>query len=502
MSDGQRSTINDQRSPPTADRRSLAAHPSARGLVAAILAALEDGDSEAAADGAAAGQDAFPDAAIFHRLRGFALFALGATEEAQGHLRAALAVDPLDNAAQAALARVADALGDPYTAAEELLTAWEHDPANTALRADLTARLATLYGPEGYLQFTRPALAALYARNAFPRRAEREYRAILAEHPERADIRLAFALVQWQLGRLPETVAACSALLAEQPQLVRARWALADALARRGDGEAARAHAIMAAPLDPDGGIARDLIAANPDAAIVDPDEPLVARASPAPEGTRAHLRLVKREAAPADMGAAAPRPALQSPDALAALPNPQDTPYAGPASAPEPEPAPPPPDRDRAPEPVVAVVEEDGQIIATMPGGEPSLDATDVLPNPPAPVPTGEGGDVGAHSRAPSGDDPPATDSPVAAMRARMAAGDYAGMVGGMRGLLAVAGEDAEQVRALLPALRLLVDALHRPDAHRLLGDAYRRLALYPQAEGQYRQALLIRVAGKDAGK
>lgn len=107
-------------------------------------------------------------------------------------------------------------------------------------------------------------------------------------------------------------------------------------------------------------------------------------------------------------------------------------------------------------------------------------------------------------HSRAPALDAlaPAIPDNPVAAMRARMAAGDYAGMVGGMRGLLQAAGQDAEQIRALLPALRLLVDALHRPDAHRLLGDAYRRLGLFPQAEGQYRQALLIRVAGKDAGK
>lgn len=476
------------------------AERSARGLVAATRAVLDDGDNEAAADDAAIGLDAFPDAAVFHRLRGVALFALGATDEAREHLHAALAVDPLDNEAQATLARVADTFGDPYTAAEYLLTAWEHDPANVTLRADLTERLAALYGPEGYLQFTRPALAALYARNAFPRRAEREYRAILAEHPDRLDLRLAFALARWQVGRLPETIETCTALLEAAPHLVRARWALADATARQGNGELARAHAKQAARLDPDGGIARAMIAANPDAAIVDPDEPLTARAPHIPQAPR--LRLVK------------PEPAPESATAMVSLPNPQDTPYAEPlqAAAPEPEPMPPPPDRDHEPEPVLAVVEEDGQIIATTPGGEPSLDATDVLPNPPTPFPRGEGGagEVGAHSCAPAPDAPlPATephaavlDNPIAAMRARMAAGDYAGMVGGMRGLLQAAGRDAEQVRALLPALRLLVDALHRPDAHRLLGDAYRRLGLFPQAEGQYRQALLIRVAGKEAGK
>jgi hypothetical protein len=45
-------------------------------------------------------------------------------------------------------------------------------------------------------------------------------------------------------------------------------------------------------------------------------------------------------------------------------------------------------------------------------------------------------------------------------------------------------------------------VDAMpERPDSHRLLGDAYAHLGLYAQAQGQYRQALLVRIAGKGAG-
>src|SRR5947209_1141452 len=111
---------------------------SVREHVAAIEAALTGGDNEGAADLAGQGLAAFPDAAVFHRLRGIGLFGLGANEEAKGHLTAALTVDPLDNAAILALARLADAERDPYTAAEYLLTAWEHDPANTELRAALT----------------------------------------------------------------------------------------------------------------------------------------------------------------------------------------------------------------------------------------------------------------------------------------------------------------------------------------------------------------------------
>ena len=538
-----------------------AAERSAREHVAAITAALDGGDNEGAADLAGQGLAAFPDAAVFHRLRGVGLFGLGVSAEALAHLTAALDVDPLDNTAILALARLADAQGDPYTAAEHFVTAWEHDPANPALRAELTERLAALYGPEGYLQFTRPALAALYVRNAFPERAAREYRDILAEHPSRIDLRLAAALAQWRLGNLTETVEACTALLDTQPQIVRARWALADAMARRGRGEVARDHAKQAAHVDPDGAIARDLIAANPDAAIVDPDEPMrvpldrraqihvVSTAPSAPPAVEVEatddttlgerpvgegetpprtntMRLVETlsglaaalvaaNAAPHAELLAHPESEETRTDALSesdlrlpgteglaealaaldsptpSLPNPLDVPYVPPT---EQEAL-----ADVVPEtvaeerePVVAVVEAGGAIIATTVGGEPSLDAADALPT----TPIADAQDGGSHRRAPADDMTPTT-------RTTARAGDVAGAVGRMRAALASAGADPERVRALLPALRALADATpERPDSRRLLGDAYARLGLYAQAQGQYRQALLVRVAGKGAGR
>ena len=245
----------------------------ARDLVTDITTATEDGEYDAAVRAAAWGIEAYPDAAVFHRLRGTALVALGANEEAKADLALTLAVDPLDHEALVTLSRLEEAEGDLYTAAEHLLTAWEHDPANGLLRSDLTYRLARLYGSEGYLQYTRPALAALYVRNSYPERAAREYAAALAEQPTRVDLRLASVLARWRLNSLAETVDGCVLLLEEQPQLVRARWALADALARRGQGEKAREHAKHAALLDPDGAIARSLIESNAEATIVDPDE-------------------------------------------------------------------------------------------------------------------------------------------------------------------------------------------------------------------------------------
>jgi tetratricopeptide (TPR) repeat protein len=451
---------------------------SARALVAEIAAVLDGGDNEAAAELAAHGLSAWPDAVVFHRLRGIALFSLGSTDEATQHLTSALTIDPLDNAALIALAGIADMLGDPYTAAENLLTAWEHDPANRMLRADLTERLAALYGPEGYLQLTRPALAALYARNTFPIRAEREYRVVIAEHPDRLDLRLAATLARWRLGKLAETVESGNALLAMHPQLVRARWALADAIARQGNGEAAREHAKQSARYDPDGGIARELIATIPDAAIVDPDEPLTIAAQIA---------------------------GIAAIGVLPALHDPQDVPYVEPeeqaaldATAMS---------ADGPPEPVVAMAAADGQIVATTPGGEPALDATDALPVPSsargaAGLSVQDGGErAGAQRRVPSPPVPVTTvEDAIGAVRERLTAGDFAGAVAGMRAALQATGKDTERVRSLLPALRALVDAAQRPDAHRLLGDAYRQLGQYAQAEGQYRQALLVRVAGKGA--
>ena len=566
---------------------------SARTHVAAIASALEDGDNEGAADCAGQGLAAFPDAAVFHRLRGIALFALGANDEANAYLTAALVVDPLDNAAIIALARSADAEDDPYTAAEQFLTAWEHDPANPDLRAELTERLASLYGPEGYLQFTRPALAALYVRNRYPERAAREYRAILAENPSRTDLRVAAALAQWRLGNLTETVEECTALLTEQPQVVSARWALADALARLGNGELAREHAKHAARFDPDGAIARALIASNPDAAIVDPDEPLrvpddwrqrlpsVAVARPLPSVVEEKAMTVEpeaRNARPEPTPTSAEEPAMQSdtmrlvaalsglaaalveakaadanpdppyaqqsPDAhvttpdtealviveepieseseftlpgvagLAAaiaaldtpvdlpiesptesLPNPLDVPYTEPEDQRALAEASAQAGSEQIPTPVIAVVGEDGAIVATQPGGEPSLDAVDALPTPPIPFPQREGGAVGAIAPVVQ----PLSEKVVPSSRPEGTRSPHHAALANARAALVAAGTDHDQLHALLPGLRALVDAApERPDAHRLLGDAYARLGLYAQAEGQYRQALLVRIAGK----
>ena len=95
-----------------------------------------------------------------------------------------------------------------------------------------------------------------------------------------------------------------------------------------------------------------------------------------------------------------------------------------------------------------------------------------------------------------------PSVDA-VAAIRARVRSGDVVGAVGEMRAALTAAGTDDGHLRALLPALRALADATpQRPDSRRLLGDAYTRLGLFAQAQGQYRQALLVRVAGKGTGR
>ncbi len=762
----------------------------ARDLVADITAANGEGDHETAVRIAAWGVEAFPDAAVFHRLRGVALAALGSNEEAQADLHAALATDPLDHEALVTLSRIEEAEGDLYTAAEHLLTAWEHDPANGLLRSDLTYRLARLYGSEGYLQYTRPALAALYVRNAYPERAAREYAAALAEQPNRTDLRLASALARWRLGALAEAADGCVVLLGEQPNLVRARWVLADALARRGRGDEAREHARHAAHLDPDGAIARAMIEGNADATIVDPDEtvrvpldaprpvahpvaqttafdPAELPAAPAPpplpplpppsiaevappaigspaleeDLTEPFFVPVMTGAggsddetidttladAPADRDTEMP-PAAVVPDpeftaraiaeldsfeqtiaalertlaalnaahapraaaiddedaedtetsesaelppamsAVSAVPKPEydlpptrdfpadewvetfappregdafpavgappggaspvfppvspiapDNAFAPPtlyaewddttahasadAPLPVPEPFPEsdaafpstiadvPPQPDEEPESVVAVVTEAGEVIADYPGGEPLLEDADAFPGavaasepytapafyaPPksfaAPRPRAASPpqfvtepyaapEPFAAPTPPTASEPPSAVEPAAShetreireepdaampaappfgwgtppamptapaappaqppaaiptialgaslvptpdellvmVRQRIAAGDAAGAVGFGRAALVAAGKDTTHVRALLPAIRVLVEAVpDRPEARRLLGDTYRRLGQMSQAQGQYQQALLARVAGK----
>ncbi len=571
----------------------------ARALVAAISAALDDSDNEEAASLAQRGREFFPDAAVFYRLGGMTAFALGALPEAKRALADALTIDPLDHATILTLAHIAEADNDRYTAAEYLLTCWEHDPVNAALRAELTQRLAELYGSEGYLQYTRPALAALYARNAYPERATREYTAALAEQPARTDLRLAVALGLWQLGQLGEAETSCAALLVDHPTLVRAHWAMADALARQGKGEEARVYATRAAQLDPDGGIARTLIAQNANATIIDPDEPLRAPTPPTqtvpptvpatPAMLHEDLQGMNRDTHRADdyQPIVVPEiivPDIAAPEDIAVSVAPTILTHGHvPVSEPEPLPtdaaSPQEADTDTRwdhlingaasdalksqeeadtdtqwntakpvvsvpedandghgnsddrsfddtlaePEPVIVSIAEDGEMLATLPGGEPQLDETDALPLPDMPdthlpeqatesaaepellilatnatpaLPTPE-------PSSPAQPALPATDPEWAhrLMDERLAASDPLGAIGYVRIALAEAGDDLNGVRALLPTVRaLVVGAPDQPDARRLLGDTYSKLGQYAQAQGQYRQALVMRVAGRKA--
>ncbi len=97
------------------------------------------------------------------------------------------------------------------------------------------------------------------------------------------------------------------------------------------------------------------------------------------------------------------------------------------------------------------------------------------------------------------SGTNPLTPDTLWPAMQERLTAGDTPGALTLGRAALTAAGKDTALVRPLLPAIRALVDAApNRPDSRRLLGDTYRRLGQTAQAQGQYQQALLVRVAGK----
>jgi hypothetical protein len=232
--------------------------------------------------------------------------------------------------------------------------------------------------------------------------------------------------------------------------------------------------------------------------------------ADPSPEESEAGELLEPEVSLPHAEGLAAAIAALDAP--VDALPHPLDLPYAEPEDEGALEEMP--ITAQDEPDPIVAVVEQDGTILATQPGGEPMRDAVDALPIPfhPEGARPPDTGEEAVGARVPSGQDEPSsvlhvppvvTEMPtfesVAVMRTRVRAGDIAGAVGEMRAALTAAGTDHDRLHALLPDLRALADATpHRPDSRRLLGDAYSRLGLYAQAQGQYRQALLVRVAGR----
>lgn len=205
----------------------------------------------------------FPDYAAAYRVLGEAYLEQGQPAEAEQAFAQALLRDPRQAWAYHGLGLIAEEQNVLENALAFCQVAWELAPNHARLR-DPVLRIATRrFGTEGQAQLTSAALAQIYSNTSRLQRAATEYRAALAELPDRVDLKLGLAETLWQLGADEEAADLVREVLEENPIAIQALVILADIEGRAGnDSESADLRGRIRA-IDPDGSIAATMLARN-----------------------------------------------------------------------------------------------------------------------------------------------------------------------------------------------------------------------------------------------
>lgn len=196
-------------------------------LVRGAQEAMDRGNYHLAARACSHVLESFPDCMSAHRILGEALLERGETQPAIGHFERTLALDPLSVVARLGLGVAAEEHKGPGLAYAHYLHAWEINPALDQVRGQLV-RLRAQLGSQDRLHPTRAGLAGIHARSGQLGRAAAEWRAILAVDPESVRARTSLADVLWRAGDDAGAAAICRELLNTAPDNARALAILAD----------------------------------------------------------------------------------------------------------------------------------------------------------------------------------------------------------------------------------------------------------------------------------
>ena len=178
-----------------------------------------------------------------YRRLGKALLEQGDYAGAVDIFQRVLSAMPADFVAHAGLAIVHKA-GDRWKQALwHMERAFEVEPYNAAIRTELQE----LYGRRDGLaparvELTRGALARLYVKGGLYQQAILELREMLAEEPERVDLKLLLAEAHWRAEERVEAAEQCEAILELLPDCIDAHAMLADIMLATGDTGSAMPH--------------------------------------------------------------------------------------------------------------------------------------------------------------------------------------------------------------------------------------------------------------------
>jgi tetratricopeptide (TPR) repeat protein len=195
-----------------------------------------------------------------YRLLGEACLEKGDYIEAANFFKRVLGADLEDMVVYVGLGIVFDEQGAMDEAIWQLERAFELSPGNAEIRKELQR----LYGerdgtPPPKLRLTPAALGRLYLREELYQRAIDEFRDVLLEDPERADIQVALAQALWWTGQKQEAAAVCEALLEQYPNCLKANLILGEIFLSGNREEEGQALLETAQALDPENSVAEAL---------------------------------------------------------------------------------------------------------------------------------------------------------------------------------------------------------------------------------------------------
>jgi tetratricopeptide (TPR) repeat protein len=225
--------------------------------------AVHGGDYHSAATTCTQLVNQFPGYGAAYCLLGEAYREQGMTSDAERAYSAAVVRNPRSPAPYLGLGLVAEEQGAMDAALAFCQVAWELAPNQQAAREPLMRIAMRRYGSDGDLQLTRAGLAQLHASSARLRRAVDEYRGALAELPGRVDLQLGLAEALWRLGENDEAFQLAQATLEQHPDAAPALVILIDIERRSGNTQRSSELLSRLRAVDPDGGVAAGMLAAN-----------------------------------------------------------------------------------------------------------------------------------------------------------------------------------------------------------------------------------------------
>ncbi len=203
----------------------------------------------------------YPKHVATYCLLGEACLEIGRYEEASDLFQRTLSADPEHLMARVGLGIIHAVTGAESEAIWQMERAYELAPNNSEVRRELERLYAARNGGEkARLQLTRAGLGRLYSRNGLYERAINEFRSVLSEKPDSADVRVSLAEALWREGRRLEAVETCLDLVQVLPNCLKANLILGEIWVRGGHEDAGQEKLQVARALDPENLVAQELM--------------------------------------------------------------------------------------------------------------------------------------------------------------------------------------------------------------------------------------------------